>query len=579
MSRGRTDGEPISGLGRRSQARPALACRARLASWRLAELEPVPHFDFSIRGRGGPDVEVPAAGDHPRRDDGRRRGDDRRPRRLAVLVDRPDAARGRVLLFLVISFAPFLRHRPLIGPVIDRIAGGRRAVISSSPRPASGSSLLMAGSDRQPGAVPAGVRRLVLQKTYLVCKSALVPSVVRTERELVEANSKLGVISGLSGVVAVVPAGAHPADAARGWGDAPVRPHCGSSPRWSAPRMLPGRRRGARRGRCRLSGSELHSRRGAAGGGRDDDAARAGRVPVLPPRLLVAHPDRPARRGSGSPSGCRRSGTMLGNVVAPAIRRRAPRGAMLVGGPRSSRRWPVRRRADRGLGGRVILAVVVNLAGASAGWRSRASSSAMRRQANRGRAFAKFETHFQLAWAVAGLIPVRDHDPRPRSGSSSSVACVAASARRRLTLALRPSPHRSRRARRSAPLAAPLPVASSSLGGEPRAGQMVGPAQAARRRLEAGQPEAGGVDLGRGRDRVGTSSSGPARRRRRGRRRPARTPCRGRPGRRRGGCRAAARRTGRWPTSRPAGGARPRRSAARCRRRRRTATASTTQSV
>ena len=40
-----------------------------------------------------------------------------------------DAARGRVLLFLGISFVPFLFVAPLIGPVIDRTAGGRRFVI------------------------------------------------------------------------------------------------------------------------------------------------------------------------------------------------------------------------------------------------------------------------------------------------------------------------------------------------------------------------------------------------------------------------------------------------------------------
>ena len=51
---------------------------------------------------------------------------------------------------------------------------------------------------------------LVLQKTYLVSKQALVPSVVRTEADLVEANSKLGVIAGLTGFVArgVIPAAA-----------------------------------------------------------------------------------------------------------------------------------------------------------------------------------------------------------------------------------------------------------------------------------------------------------------------------------------------------------------------------------
>ena len=44
---------------------------------------------------------------------------------LFLSID-PSAARGRVLLFLIISFAPFLVIAPLIGPVIDRapVAGG-----------------------------------------------------------------------------------------------------------------------------------------------------------------------------------------------------------------------------------------------------------------------------------------------------------------------------------------------------------------------------------------------------------------------------------------------------------------------
>ena len=46
---------------------------------------------------------------------------------------------------------------------------------------------------------------LVMQKTYAVSKSALVPVVVRNDTELVEANSKLGLISAIVGAVAVVP--------------------------------------------------------------------------------------------------------------------------------------------------------------------------------------------------------------------------------------------------------------------------------------------------------------------------------------------------------------------------------------
>ena len=41
-----------------------------------------------------------------------------------------NAARSRVLLFLALSFAPFLFVAPLIGPMIDRMPGGRRFVIS-----------------------------------------------------------------------------------------------------------------------------------------------------------------------------------------------------------------------------------------------------------------------------------------------------------------------------------------------------------------------------------------------------------------------------------------------------------------
>jgi hypothetical protein len=59
-----------------------------------------------------------------------------------------------------------------------------------------------------------------------------------------------------------------------------------------------------------------------------------------------------------------------------------------------------------GAGAGVMLAVVVNFAAAVG---KLAFESIVQRdapQANRGRAFARFETRFQLAWAVAGLIPV-----------------------------------------------------------------------------------------------------------------------------------------------------------------------------
>jgi hypothetical protein len=117
-----------------------------------------------------------------------------------------DAARSRVLLFLVLGFAPFLIVAPLIGPMIDRVAGGRRFVIQLVAVGRVALTLLMARYLDALALFPLVFGSLVLQKTYMISKSAIVPSTVRSETELVEANSKLGLIAGLTGAVAVIPA-------------------------------------------------------------------------------------------------------------------------------------------------------------------------------------------------------------------------------------------------------------------------------------------------------------------------------------------------------------------------------------
>ena len=47
----------------------------------------------------------------------------------SVFISSPDAARSKVLLFQLISVAPFAIVAPLIGPWLDRIPGGRRFVV------------------------------------------------------------------------------------------------------------------------------------------------------------------------------------------------------------------------------------------------------------------------------------------------------------------------------------------------------------------------------------------------------------------------------------------------------------------
>src|SRR5579864_2209731 len=54
------------------------------------------------------------------------------------------AARGRVILYLLLTMAPFAVVAPLLGPVIDRSRGARRAVVVTSAAGRAVMCLIMA---------------------------------------------------------------------------------------------------------------------------------------------------------------------------------------------------------------------------------------------------------------------------------------------------------------------------------------------------------------------------------------------------------------------------------------------------
>jgi hypothetical protein len=115
-------------------------------------------------------------------------------------------ARGKVALYLLLTLAPFSIVAPLIGPAIDRMAGGRRLMVLLSAAGRGVLALVAVGHLDSLLLYPLAFVLLVLAKAYAVAKSALVPTVVRSDAELVEANSKLGVIAGVVGVAAALPA-------------------------------------------------------------------------------------------------------------------------------------------------------------------------------------------------------------------------------------------------------------------------------------------------------------------------------------------------------------------------------------
>ena len=113
----------------------------------------------------------------------------------------PTDARLRVALYLVLTIAPFAIVTPLLGPAIDRARGGRRGMILGSLVVRALLAFLMARHIDSLLLFPEAFAMLVLQKAYGVSRTALVPAVVPREEELIQANSKLALISSIGAVV------------------------------------------------------------------------------------------------------------------------------------------------------------------------------------------------------------------------------------------------------------------------------------------------------------------------------------------------------------------------------------------
>jgi MFS family permease len=107
-----------------------------------------------------------------------------------------DQARGRVVLFLIITMAPFAVLAPFIGPALDRIQQGRRFVLAGTML--TRGLLCYAMSANVSSSVtllPAAFGILVLQKAGGVVKASVTPRLLPAEITLVTANARSGLIS------------------------------------------------------------------------------------------------------------------------------------------------------------------------------------------------------------------------------------------------------------------------------------------------------------------------------------------------------------------------------------------------
>ncbi len=107
-----------------------------------------------------------------------------------------DQARGRVVLFLLVTMAPFAVLAPFIGPALDRMQQGRRYVLAGTLL-ARGLLCwgMSAAIDSPVTLLPAAFGILVLQKAYGVARASVTPRLLPAEITLVTANARSQLIT------------------------------------------------------------------------------------------------------------------------------------------------------------------------------------------------------------------------------------------------------------------------------------------------------------------------------------------------------------------------------------------------
>ena len=312
-------------------------------------------------------------------------------------------ARWPVLRYLLITMLPFAVLSPLVGPLIDRLRGGHRFVVMGSAvfRALICYLLIFQIEGAGTSFFLLALCVLVGQKAYQLARSALVPTVVRSDTELVEANSKLSLLSGLSSFAGAAPAAA----ALKLFG-----------PEWAvgmamvtylvaavlAAQIPPARVASAPAGEAERS--ELRS----AGIVMAGSAMGLLRACVGFLTLLIAFDFRGDRATwqLGVVAGASVLSQLAGAAVAPRIREHTTEENLLTGALAMVVFGGVLALVIGDVAGAAILGASV---GFSAALGKLAFDSILQRDApdaNRGRAFARFETRFQIMWVLGALIPV-----------------------------------------------------------------------------------------------------------------------------------------------------------------------------
>ena len=373
----------------------------------------------------------------------------------------PTEAKGKVLLYLVLTLAPFAVVSPLLGPMIDRSRGARRAMVVLSAVGRAVLCPLMARDSHSLLLFPEAFLILVLSKLYLVTRGALVPemaqagvlgapepssdgpsgtNVVDPARSGFAAlNARLTLLGTVAGFAASVPGVvifklAHSpgvlvfdtfvfAGAAVAGARLPIRRRRRTAPPppgdagWSGPPGVP-----APPGSAETWGPAT-----------DPDLAAL--QPIAHPEVLLGLTTMSLIRGLAGflvfllAFGLRREhaalawygfalagsgvGAILGLAMVTRLRVRLTEQQMLLASIWLIAAGAVAAAAWGALPAQVLLALVVGAAGSMAQPSFDALAQSLVPPAAQGRAFARFATRQQLVWCCGALIPVVVSFPFP----------------------------------------------------------------------------------------------------------------------------------------------------------------------
>jgi len=313
----------------------------------------------------------------------------------------PDAARTKVILFLAVSIAPFAVVSPLVGPAIDRMRGGQRAVVILVGVLRAIVLIAMAWNLDSLTLFPLAFAALILGKTYAIAKSSIVPSIVKDDAKLVASNSKLGQVAGITGFVVAVPAGALQLISSQATLTMGALAFLAASLNaYRLPKM-----KSANGPSSQLEEEELHSPVVV-------NAANAMRVLRGVVGFMFFHLAFWLR---GEDAGTAWFGlavamsglaTLGANFVGSTVRERMRESTMLISALVAIAVTAIVATWYNRVVGGIALAAVINASAAIGRLAFESTVQSGAPDANRGRAFAKFETQNQMAWVMGGLIPV-----------------------------------------------------------------------------------------------------------------------------------------------------------------------------